>query len=194
MKPPVHGLPSRAQVMAERARLHRRERWGRALTSTMSTLLVAAAAAVLLATRLLPVLRVYGSSMAPTLQDGEAVLCLRTGTPRQGDLVAFYYNNKILIKRVIAGASQWVDIGADGTVLVDGQPLEEPYLTEKSLGTCDIAFPYQVPDGRWFVLGDHRATSLDSRVQAVGCVSEEQLIGRLSLRLWPLDRVSALKS
>ncbi len=194
MKPPVHGLPSRAQVMAERARLHRRERWGRALTSTMSILLVAAAAAVLLATRLLPVLRVYGSSMAPTLQDGEAVLCLRTGTPRQGDLVAFYYNNKILIKRVIAGASQWVDIGADGTVLVDGQPLEEPYLTEKSLGTCDIAFPYQVPDGRWFVLGDHRATSLDSRVQAVGCVSEEQLIGRLSLRLWPLDRVSALKS
>ena len=160
----------------------------------MSILLVAAAAAVLLATRLLPVLRVYGSSMAPTLQDGEAVLCLRTGTPRQGDLVAFYYNNKILIKRVIAGASQWVDIGADGTVLVDGQPLEEPYLTEKSLGTCDIAFPYQVPDGRWFVLGDHRATSLDSRVQAVGCVSEEQLIGRLSLRLWPLDRVSALKS
>ena len=194
MKPPVHGLPSRAQVMAERARLHRRERWGRALTSTMSILLVAAAAAVLLATRLLPVLRVYGSSMAPTLQDGEAVLCLRTGTPRQGDLVAFYYNNKILIKRVIAGASQWVDIGADGTVLVDGQPLEEPYLTEKSLGTCDIAFPYQVPDGRWFVLGDHRATSLDSRVQAVGCVSEEQLIGRLSLRLWPMDRVSALKS
>lgn len=194
MKPPVHGLPSRAQVMAERARLRRRERWGRALTSTMSILLVAAAAAVLLATRLLPVLRVYGSSMAPTLQDGEAVLCLRTGTPRQGDLVAFYYNNKILIKRVIAGASQWVDIGADGTVLVDGQPLEEPYLTEKSLGTCDIAFPYQVPDGRWFVLGDHRATSLDSRVQAVGCVSEEQLIGRLSLRLWPLDRVSALKS
>lgn len=194
MKPPVHGLPSRAQVMAARARLHRRERWGRALTSTMSILLVAAAAAVLLATRLLPVLRVYGSSMAPTLQDGEAVLCLRTGTPRQGDLVAFYYNNKILIKRVIAEASQWVDIGADGTVLVDGQPLEEPYLTEKSLGTCDIAFPYQVPDGRWFVLGDHRATSLDSRVQAVGCVSEEQLIGRLSLRLWPLDRVSALKS
>lgn len=194
MKPPVHGLPSRAQVMAERARLRRRERWGRALTSTMSILLVAAAAAVLLATRLLPVLRVYGSSMTPTLQDGEAVLCLRTGTPRQGDLVAFYYNNKILIKRVIAGAGQWVDIGADGTVLVDGQPLEEPYLTEKSLGTCDIAFPYQVPDGRWFVLGDHRATSLDSRVQAVGCVSEEQLIGRLSLRLWPLDRVSALKS
>ncbi len=157
------------------------------LRSTIGILVVVAAAAVLLSTLFLPILRIYGHSMEPALTDGDIVMALRGGSYERGDVIAFYSNNKILVKRVIGLPGEWIDIGDDGTVSVDGVPLEEPYLTEKALGECNIELPYQVPDGRYFVLGDHRSVSSDSRSIAVGCVAEEQIIGRLALRIWPLS-------
>ena len=130
--------------------------------------------------------------VSATLYDGDVVVSVKTGRLERGDVVAFYYNNKILVKRVIAGPGQWVDIDEDGSVYVDGELLDEPYVEEKALGTCNIELPYQVPDGRWFVMGDHRSVSVDSRDQSVGCVSEEQIVGRLTFRLWPLNRIGPL--
>lgn len=190
---PIADPPSAAQLRAELKRERYRRSYGETLRSTVFILVVVAAVAVLVATLMLPVLQIYGSSMSPTLTDGEIVLSVKTGELHHGDVVAFYYNNKILVKRVIAGPGQWVDIDEYGNVYVDGELLEEPYLEEKALGTCNIELPYQVPDGRWFVMGDHRSVSVDSGDQSVGCVSEEQIVGRLTLRLWPLDRIGVLE-
>jgi signal peptidase I len=155
---------------------------------TTGVLVVVAAVAVLIATLLTPAFRIYGSSMTPTLQEGEFVLSVRTANFRRGDLVAFYFNNKILVKRVIAFPGEWVDIDTDGNVTVDGKQMDEPYLDEKALGACDIKLPYQVPDDRYFVLGDHRSTSIDSRNSAIGCISKEMVAGRLLFKVWPLIR------
>lgn len=127
--------------------------------------------------------------MEPTLQAGETLLAVKAPGYRRGDIVAFYYNNKILLKRVVAVAGETVDIRSDGTVLVDGTVLDETYAAAKSLSPCDLTLPYQVPDGRVFVLGDNRAVSLDSRTAAIGCVAEKSILGRVSLRIWPLDRL-----
>ena len=179
--------PTRDQVAEELRRERYKRRYRSAVTSTVYTLITVAAAAVLVATLLMPVLRIYGTSMTPTLDNGQIVVSVKTGELEPGDVVAFYYNNKILIKRVICGSGDWVDIQRDGTVLVNGQVLDEPYLTEKALGTCDIELPYQVPDGRVFVMGDHRETSVDSRSTSVGCVAQEQIVGRIFFRVWPLN-------
>lgn len=179
--------PTRDQVAEELRRERYKRRYRSAVTSTVYTLITVAAAAVLVATLLMPVLRIYGTSMTPTLDNGQIVVSVKTGELEPGDVVAFYYNNKILIKRVICGSGDWVDIQQDGTVLVNGQVLDEPYLTEKALGTCDIELPYQVPDGRVFVMGDHRETSVDSRSTSVGCVAQEQIVGRIFFRVWPLN-------
>lgn len=179
--------PTRDQVAEELRRERYKRRYRSAVTSTVYTLITVAAAAVLVATLLLPVLRIYGTSMTPTLDNGQIVVSVKTGELEPGDVVAFYYNNKILIKRVICGSGDWVDIQQDGTVLVNGQVLDEPYLTEKALGTCDIELPYQVPDGRVFVMGDHWETSVDSRSTSVGCVAQEQIVGRIFFRVWPLN-------
>lgn len=187
MKKRTTELPSREQVAAELRRERYKRRYRAAVVSTISALITVSAAAVLVATLLMPVLRIYGSSMTPTLSDGQIVVSVKTGELEPGDVVAFSYNNKILIKRVICGAGDWVDIRDDGTVLVNGEVLDEPYLTEKALGTCDIALPYQVPDGRVFVMGDHRSTSVDSRSTAVGCVAQEQIVGRIVFRVWPVS-------
>ena len=184
--------PTLQELKQELKRERHRQSYGATLRSTIYILIVVAAATVLVATLLLPVLQIYGTSMNPTLNDGEIVMCVKTGKLKQGDIVAFYYNNKILVKRVIAGAGQWVDIDEEGNVSVDGKLLDEPYLEEKSLGSCNIELPYQVPDGRWFVMGDHRSVSVDSRDQAMGCISEEQVVGRLTLRIWPLSQISLL--
>lgn len=180
-------LPSFEQVEAERGRLRERSRYSRTLRSTVAVLIVVAAVAILVATLWMPVLRIYGSSMTPTVSEGQIVVSLKTSSFRQGEIVAFYYNNKILVKRIIAGPGDWVDIDEDGNVYVNDELLNEPYLTEKALGDCNITLPYQVPDDRYFVMGDHRSTSIDSRNTSVGCVSEEQLVGRIVWRVWPLN-------
>lgn len=182
-------LPSYEQLEAELNRIRYKRRYRSVLRSTLYTLITVAAVAVLVATLWLPVLQIYGSSMAPTLKDGEIVFSVKTADMEPGNIVAFYYNNKILVKRVIAGPGDWVNISPDGTVYVNGEMLEEPYLEEKAFGDADIELPYQVPDGRIFVMGDHRATSVDSRHIAVGCVAEEQIVGKIAFRVWPVDRL-----
>lgn len=169
-----------------------RNRYNAVLSSTVYTLITVAAAAVLVATLWLPVLQIYGNSMTPTLQNGDVVFSVKSSQMQEGDVVAFYYNNKILVKRVIAGPGAWVDIDDEGTVSIDGVPLDEPYLSEKALGQTNIELPYQVPDGRYFVIGDHRATSVDSRNTAVGCISQEEMVGKLIFRIWPLKQMGTL--
>ena len=185
--------PTLEQLTAELARENYKRRFGRVLRSTLFTLVVVAAAAVLVATIWMPVLQIYGSSMTPTLNEGEIVVSVKGSDFEPGDLVAFYLGNKILVKRCIAGPGQWVDINENGDVFVDGKLLDEPYLTEKALGECDQSFPYQVPDSRYFCMGDHRATSVDSRHSAVGCVAEEQIVGKIVFRVWPLSGFGALR-
>lgn len=160
--------------------------------STIYVLLVTAAIAVLAATIFVPVLRIYGTSMTPSLEPGDLVVALKNREPKRQDMIAFYYNNKILVKRVIAKEGDWVDIDSSGNVTVNGKEQEEPYVKEKSLGDCDITLPYQVPDGKVFVMGDHRSVSMDSRNSVIGCVSEEQIIGKLVVRIWPISRWKAI--
>ena len=184
--------PTLEQLTAELARENYKRRFGRVLRSTLFTLVVVAAAAVLVATVWMPVLQIYGSSMTPTLNEGKIVVSVKGSDFEPGDLVAFYLGNKILVKRCIAGPGQWVDINENGDVFVDGELLDEPYLTEKALGECDQSFPYQVPESRFFCMGDHRATSVDSRHSAVGCVAEEQIVGKIVFRVWPLQQFGAV--
>lgn len=179
-------LPTTEQLEQALAREKQRKRFRDALRSTIFVLATVAAVSILVATLLFPVMRIYGASMKPTLDDGEIVVSIKVKDLATGDIVAFYYNNKLLIKRVICGPGDWVNLDGDGTVFVNGIALEEPYLTEKSLGICDIELPYQVPADQYFVLGDHRETSVDSRSSMVGCVSREQIVGRILFRVWPL--------
>ena len=181
-------LPTAEQIRKERARLRHKGRYSRTLRSTIAILVVVAAVAVLVATLWMPVLRIYGSSMAPTLNDGQIVISLKTTDFKTGDIAAFYYGNKLLIKRYIAGASDWVNIDEDGTVSVNGIELDEPYLAEKAFGQTNIELPYQVPDKRYFLMGDNREASVDSRNTAVGCASDDQIVGKVVFCIWPLDR------
>ena len=186
-------LPSLEQLTAELEREKYKRQYKRVLRSTVYSLIVVAAVAVLVATIWMPVLQIYGASMTPTLDEGDIVISIKGADFAPGDLVAFYMGNKILVKRCIAGPGQWVDIDADGNVYVDGELLDEPYLTEKALGDCDIELPYQVPDNRYFCMGDHRSTSVDSRSTTVGCVSDEQIVGKIVFRVWPLPDFGTLR-
>ena len=185
-------MPTVEELERELKREKYRREYGKTLRSTIYALITVAAAAVLVATLLLPVLQIYGSSMFPTLTDGDIVLSLKEAELQKKDVIAFYYNNKILVKRVIARSGEWVDIDEEGNVTVNGELLEEPYLTEKSMGECDIELPYQVPEGRLFVMGDHRSVSVDSRSKSVGCVAEEQIVGKLIFRIWPLNQIGKI--
>lgn len=185
--------PTVEQLEGELRREQHRRNYRSTLLSTVSALVIVAAIAVLVSMLALPVLQVVGESMTPSLYQGEIVVAPKGTVFQKGDIIAFYYNNKILVKRVIANAGEWVNIDADGNVFINDVQLEEPYVSEKALGDCNITLPYQVPDGKIFVMGDHRATSSDSRNTAVGCVAQEQVVGRVVLRVWPLDRISVIK-
>ena len=189
---PRSELPSKSQLEAELNRVKYKRRYGRVFRSTVFTLVVVAAVAVLVATIWMPVLQIYGTSMTPTLSEGEIVVSLKGSDFKEGELVAFYIGNKILVKRCIAGPGQWVDIDEEGNVYVDSMLLEEPYVEEKALGECDIKLPYQVPDNRYFCMGDHRISSLDSRSTTVGCISEEQIVGKIVFRVWPFSKFGSL--
>lgn len=186
-------LPSSQEVEQELKREQYRIRYKRTLVSTVFALVTAAAAAVLVAALWLPVLEIFGSSMTPTLGEGQYVVAVKDETPQTGDIIAFYYGNKVLVKRCIAGPGNWVDIQEDGTVTVNGVALDEPYLTEKHFGICDLELPYQVPEGTFFLMGDERETSVDSRHSSVGCISADQIVGKIIYRVWPLETFGVIR-
>ena len=188
----AYGLPEVRTIEAELNRVRYQNRFTSTMRSTLFTLVVVASVAVLVATLWMPVLRIYGVSMSPTLEDGNIVITVKDSTFNTGEIVAFYYNNKILVKRAIAQAGDWVDIDEDGNVYINNVQISEPYINEKAFGDCNIELPYQVPENRIFVLGDNRAVSIDSRNTAVGCVAEEQIVGKLVFSVWPFDNFGKL--
>ena len=187
-----YDLPTAKQLSDEIRNISYRKEFRRTLFSTINSLIVVAAVAVLVSMLFLPVLRVTGTSMTPTMMNNELVICSKWSNYKKGDIIAFYYNNKILLKRVIGLPGDWIDIREDGTVYLNDQKLEEPYVDEKAFGECDIKLPYQVPESKIFVMGDHRSTSIDSRSTSVGCVAEEYIIGRVIFRIWPWERIGTV--
>lgn len=185
--------PSIEEVEKERKRLNYRKAYNKALTSTISALIIVAAIAALLATLLLPVLQVSGTSMEPTLVDGDMLVLVKSSNMKTGDLCGFYWQNKLLLKRIIGGPGDVIDMDANGVVSVNGVVLDEPYVSELDVGICDQEFPYQVPEKRYFVLGDHRLTSVDSRSTTVGCIELDQMVGKVVLRVWPFDRIGTVR-
>jgi signal peptidase I len=180
------------QLKKEIERIKSQENFSRVVKSTISALITIAAIAVLLSVLLFPVLRIYGNSMTPILSDEDVVLSVKGSRFDTGDVVAFYYNNKILIKRVIAIAGDWVNIDKKGNVYINEKKIDEPYVAELAFGNCDIELPFQVPDEKIFVMGDNRSVSIDSRNTAIGCVSDEQIVGKIIMRIWPLNRIGKL--
>ncbi len=190
--PDTGSTPTLEEVEEEKHRLEYHRRFRRSIRTTIYALIVVAAISILLATMFLPVLRVSGRSMEPTLYDQDIIVLVRNGQFKTGDLVGFYYQNKLLLKRVIGGPGDVIDIDADGNVTVNDEPLDEPYITDKALGETDRTYPYQVPENRYFVMGDNRETSIDSRSSAIGCIEKDQILGEVALRVWPFGELSLI--
>ena len=186
-------LPSKDQVETERKRYRRQKAYGKALRGTIYVLTIVAAVAVLVATLILPVLQIEGTSMEPTLSNGDIVLLAKTTRFDRGELCGFTWNNKLLIKRVIALPGDWIEIDTDGTVYLNGEKLEEPYIDRKALGECDLTFPFQVPAEQYFVIGDMRESSIDSRNTVIGCIPKDQIVGKVFFRVWPFKRMRFFK-
>lgn len=188
----VLDAPSVQQLEQELEREKYKNRFLKTLRNTVFTLVTVAAVAVLIATIWMPVLQIYGNSMTPMLNDGEIVMSLKTSKINKGEVIAFYYNNKILIKRVIGNSGDWIRVTDNGDVYVNDILLDEPYVSDKALGDSNIEYPYQVPEGKVFVMGDHRSVSVDSRNTSVSCVSQEQIVGRLLFKLWPIKDIGRI--
>ena len=183
-------LPTKTQVETERKRYRRQKAYNKALRGTVYVLTIVAAVAVLIATLVLPVLQIDGTSMEPTLSSGDVVLLIKTTRFERGDLCAFTWNNKLLVKRVIALPGDWIEIDTDGTVYINGEKLDEPYVEHKALGECDLEFPFQVPQEQYFVIGDMRESSIDSRNTIIGCIPKDQIVGKVFFRVWPFEKFS----
>ena len=179
-------LPTAKQLENELKRLQYQQKFIKNLWNTVSSLIVTVAVAVIVSTAFVPILRVTGTSMTPTLLNDELIVCIKSNDFHNGDIVAFYNNNKILLKRVIGVGGDVINISEDGTVSRNGQQLQESYVNELAFGECDIELPYQVPDNRIFVMGDHRAVSIDSRSSVIGCIAEENIIGKVAFRIMPI--------
>lgn len=186
-------LVSNDEVKEELSRLKERERYLKKVQKTLSILVVVAAISVLVATLWMPVLKIYGSSMDPTLENGQIVVSIKTKKLKSGDVVAFWQGNKLLVKRVIASPGQKVDIDVNGKVFVDGKAISETYLDSESLGNTDIDFPHQVEESRWFCMGDNRESSIDSRSATIGDISKEQIEGKVLFSVWPLNKIGIVK-
>ena len=182
-------LPTKKQIETERKRYRRQKAYNKALSGTVYVLTIVAAVAVLIATLVLPVLQIEGTSMEPTLYNGDIVLLMKTTRFDRGDLCGFTWNNKLLIKRVIGVPGDWIEIDTDGTVYLNGEKLDEPYVEQKALGECDLEFPYQVPQEQYFVIGDMRESSIDSRNTVIGCIPKDQIVGKVFFRVWPFSRL-----
>lgn len=192
MSNPMPHFPEKEILQEELKRVKYRSRYKALLRSTLYFLIIIAAVAVLIATLVMPVVQITGTSMEPTLMDGDIVVLQKTDRFESGNLCAFYYQNRVLLKRVIGNPGDYIEIDAVGNVKVNGELLDEPYISEKSLGECDLKFPYQVPEGKFFVLGDHRETSVDSRSTTIGCIESEQIVGKVLFRIWPLSEIKWL--
>ena len=182
-------LPTKNQVETERKRYRRQKAYNKALRGTVYVLTIVAAVAVLIATLILPVLQIEGTSMEPTLSNGDIVLLTKTTRFEHGDLCGFTWNNKLLIKRVIGLPGDWIEIDTDGTIYLNGDKLEEPYVEHKALGECDLEFPFQVPQEQYLVVGDMRESSIDSRNTVIGCIPKEQIVGKVFFRIWPFKDI-----
>ena len=182
-------LPTKKQVETERKRYRRQKAYNKALRGTVYVLTIVAAVAVLIATLILPVLQIEGTSMEPTLSNGDIVLLMKTTRFERGDLCGFTWNNKLLIKRVIGLPGDWIEIDTDGTIYLNGDKLEEPYVEHKALGECDLEFPFQVPQEQLFVIGDMRESSIDSRNTVIGCIPKDQIVGKVFFRVWPFKKI-----
>ncbi len=186
-------LPTMEQIEAERKRLEYHKQYKKALLGTIYALIIVAAVAVLISSLILPVMQISGNSMDPTLCNGDIIVLIKTKDYKTGDLCSFSWNNRTLIKRIIASAGDWIEINEEGTVSINGEELDEPYILEKSLGECDIAFPYQVPEKSYFVMGDKRNISIDSRSTAIGCVNEDQIVGKVWIRIYPFSKMGLIQ-
>ena len=182
-------LPTKAQVETERKRYRRQKAYNKALRGTIYVLTIVAAVAVLIATLILPVLQIEGKSMEPTLSNGDIVLLIKTTRFERGDLCAFTWNNKLLVKRVIGLPGDWIEIDTDGTIYLNGEQLDEPYVQQMALGECDLEFPFQVPQEQYFVVGDMRESSIDSRNSLIGCIPKDQIVGKVFFRVWPFKSI-----